>query len=437
MNTRIAIAAWLVCVASAASAADLLSIYQDARNNDAKFASATMQRRAGQEKLPQGRAGLLPTLNLNGTSAYNNFDAALPTDRQYSFNSNTLALQLSQPLFRAQNWIAYEQGKLATELAEVQYGAAQMDLILRVTQAYFDLLNAQDQLNTVVQLRTAANEQLQLSKKSFEVGTVTVTDVNDAQSRYDIAAAQEISAQNDVNVKREALRVLTGKEPPNLAGLRQGVNLSLPQPADAAEWAKAAEGGNADVLAQQINLEIASREVSRTRAGHLPTVDLVASTGRTHAFGSTSSSTESRYDNWQVGVQLTMPLFQGGATQSKVREAVALEDKARSDLENLRRTAAQTARQTFRGVTSGIAQVKGYEAAVKSSTSALESNKLGYQVGVKITKDVLDAQSQLANTRQQLAKARYDTIMAQVKLKLAVGTLSQQDLEEINALLDK
>lgn len=436
MNKRIAIAVWLVCSAGAASAANLLGVYQDARSNDARFASATLQRLAGQEKLPQGRAGLLPTLNLTASSTYNRLDASLPTDRQYGYNANTLALQLTQPLFRAQNWIAYEQSKLAVELTEVQYGAAQMDLILRVTQAYFDLLNAQDQLNTVTQLRTAANEQLQLSKKSFEVGTVTVTDVNDAQSRYDIAAAQEIAAQNDVNVRREALRVLTGKEPPVLAGLRPGVSLSLPQPAEVSEWARAAESGNADVMAQQISLEIASREVQRSRAGHLPTVDLVASSGRSHAFGSASSLTESRAGNWQVGVQLTMPLFQGGATQSKLREAVALEDKARSDLENLRRTAAQSARQTFLGVTSGVAQVKGYEAAVKSSSSALESNKLGYQVGVKINKDVLDAQTQLATTRQQLAKARYDTIMAQVKLKQAVGTLSVQDLEEINALLE-
>jgi outer membrane protein len=434
---RIAFLVCVACSANLAHAEDLLSVYQDARVSDTKYASARLQRQAGKEKLPQGRAGLLPTLTLGTSSTYNNLDANLPTDRQYRYNANSYSLQLTQPLFRMQNWIAYEQGQLSAELAEVQYTAAEMDLIVRVTQAYFDLLNAQDVLNTVVQLRTAANEQLQLSKKSFEVGTVTVTDVNDAQSRFDIASAQEIAAQNDVNVKREALRVLTGKEPPALAGLRQGASLALPQPVDVLEWAKAAETGNADVMAQQINSEIASREVARSRAAHLPTVDLVGTVGRTHVYGSTSSQSESQYRNWQIGVQASLPIFQGGSVQSRVRESVALADKAKSDLETARRTAAQTARQTFLGVTSGVAQVKGYEAAVKSSTSALESNKLGYQVGVKINKDVLDAQSQLATTQQQLAKARYDTIMSQIKLKQAVGTLSLKDLEEINALLDK
>lgn len=434
---RLAFSVWLACSATLAQATDLLGVYNDARVNDTKFASARLQRDATAEKLPQGRAGLLPALTLTASSTYNNLDAALPTDRQYRYNANSYSLQLTQPLFRPQNWIAWEQGQLSAQLGEVQYTAAAMDLIVRVTQAYFDLLNAQDVLNTVTQLRTAANEQLELSRKSFEVGTVTVTDVNDAQSRFDIAAAQEIAAQNDVNVKREALRVLTGKEPPVLAGLRSGLNLPLPQPADAGEWAHAAEDGNADVMAQQLNAEIASREVQRARAAHLPTVDLVGTVGRSHVFGSTSSQSESQYRNWQVGVQASLPIFQGGSTQSKVREAGALAEKARSDLETSKRTAAQTARQTFLGVTSGVAQVRGYEAAVKSSTSALESNKLGYQVGVKINKDVLDAQTQLATTRQQLAKARYDTIMAQVKLRQAVGTLSLKDLEEINALLEK
>lgn len=426
----------LLCAGGVAQAADLLSVYQDARANDTRYASARLQRQAGLEKLPQGRAGLLPTLTLGANSTYNNVDASLPVERAYAYNSNAYSLQLSQPLFRAQNWIAYKQGELAAQLADVQFGAAGMDLMVRVSQAYFDLLNAQEVLKAVSQLRTAANEQLNLSTKSFEVGTVTVTDVNDAQSRFDIASAQEIAAQNDVNVKREALRVLTGKEPPVLAGLRPGVSLPLPQPAEAGAWASAAETGNMDVMAQQINSEIASREVERSRAGHLPTVDLVASVGRSHAYGSGAAQNESQSRNWQVGVQASMPIFQGGSTQSKVRESLALEDKAKSDLETARRTAAQAARQTFLGVTSGVAQVKGYEAAVKSGTSALESNKLGYQVGVKINKDVLDAESQLANTRQQLAKARYDTIMAQVKLKQAVGTLSLQDLEEINRLLE-
>ncbi|MDQ7989796.1 MAG: TolC family outer membrane protein [Candidatus Dactylopiibacterium sp.] len=418
-----------------AQSSDLLGVYRDALSSDPVFSSARYALEAGREKLPQARAGLLPSINASANSGYNNVDASQPTARTYGYNSNGYSLNLSQPLFRWQNWVAVKQGELQVRLAESQFASAQMDLMQRVTQAYFDLLNAQDVLNSVQQLRAAANEQLELSKKSFEVGTVTVTDVNDAQSRYDIASAQEIAAQNDVNVKREALRVLTGKEPPVLARLRQGVTLAAPAPADAEAWAQAAFTGNVSVASQQINREIAARSLESARAGHLPTIDAVGSVGRNHATnGSSGLPTETR--TWMVGVQATLPLFQGGATQSKVREAAALESKAIDDLENVRRGAGQSARQAYLGVTSGIAQVRGYEAAVRSSMSALESNRLGYEVGVKINKDVLDAQSQLATTRQQLAKARYDTLIAQVKLKLAVGTLSERDLEEINALLE-
>ena len=424
------------CAAGAVQAADLLDIYRDATSSDTRFASARMALEAGREKYPQARAALLPTLSLTGSSTYTNLDASLAAVREYGYNTNVVTLQLTQPLFRPQSWIALKQGELQVSLAEAQYAAAQMDLIQRSTQAYFDLLNAQDVLNTVSQLKTAAGEQLQLAKKSFEVGTVTVTDVNDAQAQYDLASAQEIAAKNDVNVKREALRVLINKEPPELARLRQGVTLALPQPADAEQWAQAAGKDNPDVQAQEINREIAAREVQRSRAAHLPTVDAVGSLSRTHSTASTSSQSESLSRNWQVGVQASLPLFAGGGTQSRVRESLALSEKAKDDAETVRRTAAQLARQSYLGVTSGVAQIKGYEAAVASTTSSLESNKLGYQVGVKINKDVLDAQSKLADAAQKLAKARYDTILAQVKLKQAVGVLSLKDLEEINALLD-
>ena len=423
--------------AGAGQAADLLDIYREASQADTKFASAKMALEAGREKYPQARAALLPTLALTGSSTYTNLDASLASVREYGYNSNVVTLQLTQPLFRPQSWIALKQGELQVSLAETQYAAAQMDLIQRATQAYFDLLNAQDVLNTVAQLKKAASEQLQLSKKSFEVGTVTVTDVNDAQAQFDLASAQEIAAQNEVNVKREALRVLINKEPPELARLRQGVTLAQPQPTDAEAWSQAAVKDNLEVRAQEIAREIARREVQRSRAGHLPTVDAVGSISRTHATASASSQTESLYRNWSVGVQASLPLFAGGGTQSKVRESLALADKAESDAETARRNASQAARQSYLGVTSGTAQVKGYEAAVASTTSSLESNKLGYQVGVKINKDVLDAQSKLADAQQKLAKARYDTLLAQVKLKAAVGVLSIKDLEEINALLDR
>jgi outer membrane protein len=425
----------VACAAGTVQAADLLEIYRDASLNDTKLASARMQLEAGREKYPQGRAGLLPTVTLGGASTYFNEDSASPS-RNYHYNTNSYSLQLTQPLFRWQNWVAFKEGELQVSLAEAQFAAAQMDLIQRTAQAYFDLLNSQDVLHAVTSLKSAANEQLQLSKKSFEVGTVTVTDVNDAQSRFDLAAAQEIAAINDVNVKREALRVLINKEPPSLARMRDGVNMAAPEPADGEQWAQAAIKNNLDVQAQSLTTAIARREVERARAAHLPTLDAVGSYGRTHSASTATSQTNYEYTNWSVGLQASIPLYQGGNLSSKVRETVALAEKAKNDLETVKRTSSQTARQSYLGVTSGVAQIKGYEAAVVSSKSSLDSNKLGYQVGVKIAMDVLNAQSQLADTSQKLAKSRYDTIMSEIKLKQAVGVLSVKDVEEINAMLE-
>ena len=287
-------------------------------------------------------------------------------------------------------------------------------------------------------LHEANTQQLALGKKSFEVGTVTITDVHEAQSRADLSSAQMIAAESDLAVKRHALLVLTGKEPDALKGLRKGVALSRPEPADIQSWVASAETGSYAVQAAQIGREISDREVERNRSAHLPTVDLVASYG--NAVGSTAAVSPSPIrtdtDSTVVGVQLALPLFQGGAVNSRVREAAALRDKASSDLDNARRTAAQNARQAYLGVSSGLAQVKAFEAAQVSSRSALDANKLGYEVGVRINIDVLNAQSQLFDTLQKLSKARYDTLLAQLKLKAAAGTLGDDDIKAINALLD-
>ncbi|HEX5126428.1 MAG TPA: TolC family outer membrane protein [Rhodocyclaceae bacterium] len=421
--------------ASAARAADLLDLYLDALNSDSQFASAKASLEAGRENLPQGRAGLLPNMVAGGSTTYNHDDISLPSERNVNFNSNSYQVQLTQPLFRWQNWVVYKQDQLQVGIAEAQFSAAQVDLIQRVAQAYFDVLLAQDVLASVQSLKAAASEQLQLSKKSFEVGTVTITDVNDAQSKYDLANAQEIASQNDLDVKRQALSLLTGKEPQALATLRPGVQIMGPQPADMQQWVTSSLSDNASVQAQQLTLEVAQREIERQRAGHLPTLDLVAAYGHTHAANSTSSGSPSEVKSGTVGVQLSLPLYQGGSVQSKVRQTIALADKAKADLDTAKRNAAQLARQSYLGVTSGIAQVRGYEAALVSSQSAVDSNKLGYQVGVRINIDVLNAESQLADTQQKLAQARYNTLISQLKLKGAAGSLSVADVQQINSLL--
>ncbi len=429
--------------ATAARANDLLTVYREALAYDAQFAAARASLAAGKEKEAQGLAGLLPSIGLSSNTTWNDIDfqsratGAAKTTREY--NSNGWSVQLSQPLFRWQNFMQYQQGALATAQAGVQFGVARQDLIVRVAQAYFDVLLAEEAEATTGAQKAAIAEQLESAKRNFEVGTATITDTHEAQARFDLATAQELAAQNDLLVKREVLRTVAGKDFANLKGLRNSVKLAPPQPNDIGKWVESAEQGALTVQLGQLGLEIASREVERQRAGHYPTLDLVATRGRSSQTASLLAGVAapgSDTNSTTVGLQLAIPIFSGGATVSRDREAVALREKALADLENARRGAALLARQAYLGVTSGLAQVGAYEAALVSSKSALESNKLGYEVGVRINIDVLNAQSQLFDTSQKLAKARLDTLAALLKLKGAAGTLSEEDVAAINALLE-
>ncbi|MDR1661784.1 MAG: TolC family outer membrane protein [Azoarcus sp.] len=418
---------------NAASAVDLLQVYFDALANDTRYAAARAQYEADQEKVVQGRSALLPIIGASAGTSRNDDEIhglqGNKTDKRY--NSKSYALQLTAPLFRPQNWRQYQESALQTELSESIFTQEKQTLILRTAEAYFNVLNARDALNAITQLRTAAGEQLELARASFQVGTVTVTDVHEAQSRFDLASAQEISARNTLDVAHETLARIIGHEPEHLAGFRPGVTLSRPEPADIAVWVDAAEKNDLGVQAQSLMREIAVRSLERERAGHLPTLDLVASVSRSH----NPSVTTERSNNKAVGLQLDVPLYQGGAISSRTREAAALRIKADADLEEARRAAALAAREAYLGVTSGMAQVRALEAAQVSSASALESNRLGYKVGVRINIDVLNAQSQLADTLQQLSRARYDTVLAQLRLKAAVGALGEDEVRAINALL--
>ncbi len=431
-----------LALSATAQATDLLEAYRDAVGYDAGFASARATLEAGREKLPQGRAGLLPTLGFAANTVWNEVDydirpsvGVIPA----KYNSSGWGVNLSQPLFRWQNWASYKQSELAVAQAETQYVAARQDLLLRVAQAYFDLLLAQETLTTAQAQKSAIAEQLASAKRNFEVGTATITDTHEAQARYDLTSAQEIAADNDLQVKHHVLQTLTGKEAQVLKTLRPGMEIKRPQPEDLAQWVSAAEQGNLAVQSNQAAYEIAEREVGKQRAGHLPTLDLVASRGRsslqtTLALGVVRPGSDT--DATTVGLQLSLPLFAGGATASRDREAVALRDRARADLDNARRQAALQARQAYLGVTSGLAQVKALEQGLVSSRSALDSNRLGYEVGVRINIDVLNAQQQVYSTQRDLAKGRLDTLMAQLRLKAAAGTLSEEDVVSVNALLE-
>ena len=421
-----------------AQAADLIQVYQQALANDATYASARAALAAGQERTTQGRSQLLPVIGLGGSSTKTNGDFTSKSDDPFApesgprdSNRNQWALSLSQPLFRWDRWESYQQSKLSQASTEAVFAQAQQDLITRVSQAYFDVLTAQDNLSSIQAQKSATTEQLASAKRNFEVGTQTITDTHEAQAAYDLVVAQEFAAINDLEVRRAALQQIIGAVPGSLSTLRPGVTIGAPQPASIDPWISSAEQQNYSVVGAQLNLEIAKREITRNRAGHLPTLDLVASKGRDSTPGSGINKANS------IGVQWNVPIFNGFAVTSKVRESIALEDKARNDLEATRRAAAQNARTAYLGVNSGLAQVRALEAAEVSSKSALDSNKLGYQVGVRINIDVLNAQRQLYSTQRDLSRARYDTIMNGLRLKSAAGTLKEADLVPVNDLLVK
>jgi outer membrane protein len=418
---------------------DLVQVYNEALVNDPVYESARYTLTAGQEQLAQGRAGLFPTVAARGN--YSRIDRetedAAGASISSDYRSRTYSISLTQPLFRWENWKQYQQGKLSVAASEVQFAQAQQDLIVRVSQAYFDVLTAQDVLASIQAQKTAITEQLASAKRSFEVGTTTITDTQEAQARYDLALAQEAAAVNDLNVRKTALEQIIGKPAGNLATLRSDVILSGPQPAEIDQWVDRAQTQNYAVIAQELNREIARLEISRAQAGHMPTLDLVASRSHTSQRRDTLTSIDNNDvgDTSSIGLQWTIPLFSGFSVTSQVREAVALAERARATLESSRRTAVQSARQSFLSLGSGLAQIKALEAAEVSSRSALDSNLLGYQVGVRINIDILNAQQQLYATLRDLARARYDTLMHGLRLKAAAGILQEGDLAGVNKLL--
>jgi outer membrane protein len=440
---RLAAIAVGLAFAGTAAAADFLATYRLAKQNDAAFASARASLEAGLEKLPQGRALLLPVINASGNTTWNDDENRILSTgivNSAQFNSNGWNVTLTQPLFRWQNLVQYQQSQFQVLQAEAQFGQATQDLIVRVAQAYFDVLAAQDNLEFTKSNKISIAEQLAQAKRNFEVGTATITDTNEAQARYDLALAQEIAGVNALEVAQRALQQIIVQFPDALTPLRSQVMIEQPQPNVMDEWVKGARGNNFVVRGNEAVMEIASREVERQRAGHYPTLDVVAgaqeNTGQNlAAVTAISGGNRTTLSQNTIGLQLNVPIYAGGSVMSRTREAVGLKEKARQDLDSSRRAAEFNARQSFLNVTNGIAQVRALEQALRSSEVSLQSNRVGYEVGVRINIDVLNAQQQVFQTQRDLARARYDTILNGLRLKSAAGSLTEQDVEAVNRLL--
>jgi len=417
-----------------ASAQSLQELYEAARAFDATYLAARANADSAQYRVAQSDALARPSAALTASSTLTRADP--PLVAADTSMSSGVAVNGRYPLFNRANGLTIEQARKSLITAQADLDSAEQDLVVRVAQAYFDVLAAQDALATTRASKAATSEQLASAKRNFEVGTATITDTREAQARFDLGTFQELAAENDLRSKSIALDTLVGRTGVQPKPLLVPVVLPAPQPASAEEWVTTADQQHPTVRRARVGLEVAQLETSKARAAELPTVDAVASVGGSDFRGSKYSS--SGFTNTaSVGVQLNWPLYTGGSTQNRIKETLALEDKARNELEAARRGVGQGTRVAYFGVQSGLAQVRALEAAEASTKLALEATQLGYKVGVRVNLDVLNAQSQLFTTQRDLAKARYDVVMGSLKLRQAAGQLAAPDVEAANRLLAK
>jgi outer membrane protein len=421
--------------APAARAENLLDIYRLAQQNDQVLAQAQANYQANVERGAQGTGQLLPSVVFNAAhfAVGQDFEQPPPAHSN-DYDSDAYILQLTQPLYRKSNFASYAQGKEIVSQAEAELAVARGELMLRSAQAYFDVLAADDALGFARTEKAAIEGQLKLAERNFAVGNATVVDVHEARARYDLAVAQEVGADNDLQVRREALTVLVNTSPAQLARLAPGLPLQAPEPPDLESWNRTAQERNPLIKTQEQAVKVAQEEIEKNRGGHYPTLDFVASHGY-NKNGSVFSPATFEYTTNQVGVQLQVPLYAGGITQSRVREAEARRDQARAGLEQAKRTTTRLTRESYLAVTSGMARVKALEQARLSSKKALESTLLGYESGVRTGVDVLNAQRDLYRTERDLSQARYAYLLSHLRLKLAAGTLNDADLAAVNARL--
>ncbi len=417
-------------------AADLMGIYQEALTQDPQYRSARAAYQAAEEKLPQGRAGFLPNITFSATRQVQEVETSFSGTN--IIQNRGLVLSATQPLFRMQNIVIYQQSKIEVSKADAQFVVAAQDLILRVAQAYFDVLDAQIDVEVAEAQKKAILIQLEQAKRNFEVGVSTIVDTNEAQARHDLVISQEIAARNALEIKKRTLQGIIDRFPENLVGAKEiAVDLTNLRYSSMDEWVHVAEEKNFALKIQQAAYEIAQQDVKKVWAQHYPTVDLVAQYSDQTGVGGAITGRGIDLTSKSIGLQLNFPIFQGFSVQSQVREALALQNRALHDLENARRNITLQIRQQYLNVTNGIAQVKALKQALKSSQSQLDSTILGQQVGVRTEVDVLNVQQQLYSAKRDLAKAYHSYLMSRLRLSAEAGELDEDTLTQINAMLIK
>jgi outer membrane protein len=411
-----------------------MDIYHEALEKDAQYQSARAAYQAAQEKITQGRAGFLPNINLSFTRQVQEVDTTLGP--AVTIQNRGLVLSATQPIIRFENFIIYAQAKTQVSQAESQFVIAAQDLILRVAQAYFNVLDAQIDVEVAAAQKEAIRKQLEQARRNFEVGIATIVDTNEAQARFDLTLSQEIAAQNALEISKRTLQGIINRFPGQLARTHE-VTSDLPslRYGSMDEWVNVAELQNFALKVQQAAYELAAQEVKKVWTQHYPTVDLVAQYSDQTGVGGAITGRGIDLTSKSIGVQLNLPIFQGGSTQSRVREAIANQEKARYDLEDTRRNTVLQVRQNYLNVTNGIAQVKALTQALVSSKTQLDSTMLGQEVGVRTEVDVLNAQQQFYSARRDLAKAYHSYLMSRLRLSAEAGELDEEVLQQINAML--
>ena len=418
----------------------LLDIYNQALAADPSLASALNANQAAQELIEQAKALYRPSVNFNaGVNAaqidvrYKGSTVPFPSGSR-SYQGYQYGVEARQPLFRLQNLVQAEQLHTQVSQADKQWHLSRQNLMLRTTQAYFDVLIAQDKLGLILEQRSAILSQLQQAKTQYAVGNAAITDMNEAQARYDLIAAQEIATQYALEIAKRALQTITGEFPQQLASVKANLKPNtLTQNLE--QWQLVAADNNLNIQIQQDIAKFSSQEIERNQAEHLPTVDAVANYTETYANGS-AYGFGSDLSSGVIGVQLQVPLYQGGATSSRVRQAVLNKQKALSDVELTRRQTELETQRMYYNLQAGIAQIKAYEQALTSSQSQLDSTQTGYEVGTRTNVDWLNAQQQLFSAKRDLLEARYQYLLNIIRLKSVSGVINEADLEDINQQLE-
>ena len=417
-------------------AVDLVEVYQIAESSDPVYSQSLAAYEATLEAKPQARALLLPTVSLNARTTSNDQNISTATGTspgEIQFNTHGYSLDISQPVFHYDRYLSLQQADAQIQQAQSELDAAQQDLIIRVAERYFTALAAIDNLNFVQAEKVSLARQLEQAKQRFDVGLIAITDVQEAQAGYDQSVANEILAENLINNTREALREVSGIYFTDLASLGETMPLVTPQPDVIDEWTQISQEQNLQVIAAKSQLEIARQEIKIQQSGHLPTLDIVANKGYSSDGGRFGGA---KIHSTAIGLELNVPLFEGGLVNSRTREAHSLYNQAFQRLEEVYRAAQRQTREAYLGVISGISQVKALAQSVISSESALEATQAGFEVGTRTTVDVVASQRALLQTKRDYARARYDYILNTLRLKQAAGTLAPDDLQEINTWLN-